>query len=1180
MSFPSQVPTEFSQDSEDEQQRYPKRTRKTRCVERDGQQVLKLNQYTLNEGERSIFEQEQLSEASERNRIMKSTKQVSGFNLFVKSKGSRSLSEVAEEWRSIDQTPFKIAAEKQNEEEWEKSEKKAAERVAQLRAKRKESRKQEREAAEIAEARRKEFADEARKKSKPQQKSKPPSPLQLDIHNQAAKLVKFMTKYRSVFAHFLPSHILAQLPSTEGKTEGAYSIPEPVAQPACIQGEMRRYQRIGLAWLLSMYDSGAHPILGDEMGLGKTLQTISFIATLKLERKLPGQVLIVVPMGVMASWMAEFKKWCPGLSVMRFHATTEDERLRQRKLLSSGSHDCVLTTYETTKGPMMRSLKKRVWRALVLDEGHRIKGYDSELSQVLRGYRAVCRVILTGTVIQNNLDELWSLLSFLYPDYFSEVGPFTKAFDITLKEHTIDREGLSLVHYLCRPLALRRLKTEENSIPPKTETKIVFAFTEVQRDCYKALLLEQDSILKKKAPEEKFTSSERKKLLFLMMQLRKACSHPFLLPDIERKVRGGKFEEQCDDTIITSSGKMILLDKMLPKLKQQGNRVVVFSGFKRTLDIVEDYFKYRDIKFLRVDGSTDRLVRTVNLAEFNKPNSPYFVLLMTTRAGGLGINAQSADTVILLDSDWNPQVDLQAMARVHRIGQKKPVHVYRLIANGTVEERLLQRAQKKLFLDSMVNRNCTAQAMEMDDLSNEELWSMLSFGVDRVVEKPTSDQELERLICRGGEGLAQAAKLTAATFNEKEEARSLRNFEGTDFKKTDEVEAPPIMHGKRQTSSTTVSWGGDKVLKANLIEPNMVATDGFRTHGRQVAGRDYDHQDYCLTCWDAGELVLCDCCPAAYHLKCVGLRAVPGGIWSCPQHRCEVCQRTNTAAGNLLKCEVCPSSWCEDCVPQYVWDNITLTCQRYVLLGKHSGSDIYAICSPECKEFSMSEGYQQVLAACQRSSPWERMRVGDVRLRNHFLLGVQRGVWPGTLKELPGFEEKLAGLHEEVRDQLYEILYAEPLSTDQTRDERILQWGPVGEPTDRKAYLQDMGLRYLQILQGVSALQMNDLFALGALLGLTLLNKQSQAVYWEAKRPCYALKRVCQEAVALGLAWASPLMCVLPSSMERSGWLRGRRALLQDAPSKGKQTLGRTAPGFFDDLFTELMEEYTKKAKK
>ncbi|GFH13582.1 uncharacterized protein HaLaN_09500 [Haematococcus lacustris] len=239
------------------------------------------------------------------------------------------------------------------------------------------------------------------------------------------------------------------------------------------------------------------------------------------------------------------------------------------------------------------------------------------------------------------------------------------------------------------------------------------------------------------------------KMMNLLMQLRKVCNHPYLFNiDAEPNFDGVTTGED----IVEASGKMQVLDRMLQKLKQKGHRVVLFSQFSRMLDILEDYIHLRGWKYKRLDGSTNRIQRMIDIQQFNKPNSDVFMYILCTRAGGLGVNLQTADTCILFDSDWNPQQDLQAMARVHRIGQTKPVHVYRLVSEGTVEERIQRRAEGKLYLDQMVNRGSTQGAEEMEKMNKHEVLSMLKYGADRIFKndagRSPTDSELDSIIDR------------------------------------------------------------------------------------------------------------------------------------------------------------------------------------------------------------------------------------------------------------------------------------------------------------------------------------------------------------------------------------------------------------------------------------------------
>ena len=207
------------------------------------------------------------------------------------------------------------------------------------------------------------------------------------------------------------------------------------------------------------------------------------------------------------------------------------------------------------------------------------------------------------------------------------------------------------------------------------------------------------------------------------------------------------------------------LDRILKRLKDRGHRVVLFSQFTSMLDILQDFLTLRGYQYARLDGSTNRVQRSIDIAAFNRPGSPMFAFLLSTRAGGLGVNLQTADTCVLFDSDWNPQVDTQAMARVHRIGQKKPVHVYRLVTAGTVEERMQQRAEKKLFLEQMVSRGSTKQSEALEGVDKNDLYGMLRFGVDAIFSKeagePPSDADLDVLMDRGPEGARRRSELAS-----------------------------------------------------------------------------------------------------------------------------------------------------------------------------------------------------------------------------------------------------------------------------------------------------------------------------------------------------------------------------------------------------------------------------------
>lgn len=466
-----------------------------------------------------------------------------------------------------------------------------------------------------------------------------------------------------------------------------------------------------------------------------------------------GPHLVVVPLSVLFNWIAECKKFCPSLKVLRLHSNDNTELQRLKNILNHELHeyDVYVTTYEMIKGKMEGSLKRVLWTSIILDEGHRIKNNETNISKACMLYKTRFKLILTGTPVQNNLSEIYSLLNFLHPHIFNDELPFSNAFQInsTNNDININKNILNKAHYMLRPFILRRVKNEvEKTLMPKLETIIHCPMSDMQRFWIRQLLLRDCDLLLRidnekntnntksgqnaqekdmkqqhisidmshssssssslammathsngvtSKQEEAVSSVDWKKLQSLLAQLRKAANHPYLFPNAETLVLDPvSGAPVTTHEIITASGKMLILDRLLTKLLKNDHRVVLFSQYTKTLDIISDYLEYRGYSFSRLDGSTNRVYREVLITQFNKAKCQKKIFILSTRAGGEGVNLYTADTVILYDSDWNPQVDVQAMARVHRIGQSKKVHVYRLISSGSVEERIVQRAQKKV----------------------------------------------------------------------------------------------------------------------------------------------------------------------------------------------------------------------------------------------------------------------------------------------------------------------------------------------------------------------------------------------------------------------------------------------------------------------------------------------------
>ncbi|KAL0470011.1 chromatin remodelling complex ATPase [Neurospora intermedia] len=492
--------------------------------------------------------------------------------------------------------------------------------------------------------------------------------------------------------------------------------------PAFIQGTMRDYQIAGLNWLISLHENGISGILADEMGLGKTLQTISFLGYLRHIMDTPGPHLVIVPKSTLDNWKREFAKWTPEVNVLVLQGAKEERQQLIQDRLVDENFDVCITSYEMILREKAH-LKKFAWEYIIIDEAHRIKNEESSLAQVIRVFNSRNRLLITGTPLQNNLHELWALLNFLLPDVFGD----SEAFDQWFSGQDRDQDTVvQQLHRVLRPFLLRRVKSDvEKSLLPKKEVNVYIGMSEMQVKWYQKIL-EKDIDAVNGAGGKR---ESKTRLLNIVMQLRKCCNHPYLFEGAEP---GPPYT--TDEHLVYNAGKMLVLDKLLKRLQKQGSRVLIFSQMSRLLDILEDYCVFRQYKYCRIDGGTAHEDRIAAIDEYNKPDSDKFVFLLTTRAGGLGINLTSADIVILYDSDWNPQADLQAMDRAHRIGQTKQVVVYRFVTDNAIEEKVLERAAQKLRLDQLVIQQGRAQIAAKAAANKDELLSMIQHGAEKVFQ--------------------------------------------------------------------------------------------------------------------------------------------------------------------------------------------------------------------------------------------------------------------------------------------------------------------------------------------------------------------------------------------------------------------------------------------------------------
>ncbi|XP_075594967.1 SWI/SNF-related matrix-associated actin-dependent regulator of chromatin subfamily A member 2 isoform X4 [Balearica regulorum gibbericeps] len=494
----------------------------------------------------------------------------------------------------------------------------------------------------------------------------------------------------------------------------AHAIIERVEKQSSllINGTLKHYQLQGLEWMVSLYNNNLNGILADEMGLGKTIQTIALITYLMEHKRLNGPYLIIVPLSTLSNWTYEFDKWAPSVVKISYKGTPAMRRSLVPQL-RSGKFNVLLTTYEYIIKDK-HILAKIRWKYMIVDEGHRMKNHHCKLTQVLNThYVAPRRILLTGTPLQNKLPELWALLNFLLPTIFKSCSTFEQWFNapfaMTGERVDLNEEETILIirrlHKVLRPFLLRRLKKEvESQLPEKVEYVIKCDMSALQKILYRHMQA-KGILLTDGSEKDKKGKGGAKTLMNTIMQLRKICNHPYMFQHIEES-----FAEHLGYSngvingaeLYRASGKFELLDRILPKLRATNHRVLLFCQMTSLMTIMEDYFAFRNFLYLRLDGTTKSEDRAALLKKFNEPGSQYFIFLLSTRAGGLGLNLQAADTVIIFDSDWNPHQDLQAQDRAHRIGQQNEVRVLRLCTVNSVEEKILAAAKYKLNVDQKV----------------------------------------------------------------------------------------------------------------------------------------------------------------------------------------------------------------------------------------------------------------------------------------------------------------------------------------------------------------------------------------------------------------------------------------------------------------------------------------------
>ncbi|KAK1550249.1 hypothetical protein Q3G72_016142 [Acer saccharum] len=559
-------------------------------------------------------------------------------------------------------------------------------------------------------------------------------------------------------------------------------------------GSLHPYQLEGLNFLRFSWSKQTHVILADEMGLGKTIQSIAFLASLFKESLTPH--LVVAPLSTLRNWEREFATWAPQMNVVMYVGTAQaravikeyefylpkkNKKIKKKKssqTVSESKHDRIkfdvlLTSYEMINLDSA-SLKPIKWECMIVDEGHRLKNKDSKLFSSLKQYSSRHRVLLTGTPLQNNLDELFMLMHFLDAGKFGSLEEFQEEFRDINQEEQISR-----LHKMLAPHLLRRVKKDVmKELPPKKELILRVELSSKQKEYYKAILTRNYEILTQ--------GGAQVSLINVVMELRKLCCHPYMLEGVEPDIED---PNESLRQLLESSGKLHLLDKMMVKLKEQGHRVLIYTQFQHMLDLLEDYCTFKKWKYERIDGKVAGAERQIRIDRFNAKNSSRFCFLLSTRAGGLGINLATADTVIIYDSDWNPHADLQAMARAHRLGQTNKVMIFRLVHRGTIEERMMQMTKKKMVLEHLVVGRLKAQNINQEELDDIIRYGSTELFTDENDEAGKSrqihydDTAIDRLLDR------DQVRNEEASLDDEEEDGFLKAFKVANFEYIEEAEA-------------------------------------------------------------------------------------------------------------------------------------------------------------------------------------------------------------------------------------------------------------------------------------------------------------------------------------------------------------------------------------------------------
>ncbi|KAL7072736.1 hypothetical protein ACQ4LE_008179 [Meloidogyne hapla] len=516
-----------------------------------------------------------------------------------------------------------------------------------------------------------------------------------------------------------------------------------------------KYQKTGVRWLYELHNQCVGGILADEMGLGKTVQICIFLRSLS-ESQRPSRILgykglgpslVICPATVLHQWVSEFNRWFPLCRVAVLHSSGAHSGTKNsliKKVSEFRSNGSILVTSYSTYMVEYKKILASKWHYVILDEGHKIRNPEAKIALTLKELRTPHRIILSGSPLQNNLKELWSLIDFIYPGLLGSLKEFVEKFSIPITQGGYANATSIQVRtaYKCAcilrdaisPYLLRRMKKDVQMVlqlPEKTEQILFCDITSEQRNLYQQYITSK--------PCQDLINGQNMAFAALM-HLRKLCNHPDLVTGGPKKYGDLDQENSKNHEIeygsYQRSGKMIVVKTLLRLWFQQQQKVLLFSQSRQMLTILERFMSRENYEYLRMDGTTQIGKRQDLVNQFNKDKN-VFIFLLTTKVGGLGINLTGANRVLIYDPDWNPSTDAQARERAWRIGQKRAVTVYRLLTSGTIEEKIYQRQIFKHFLANRVLVNPKQQRF----FKTNDLHELFTLGSSKSDKKYGTETE-------------------------------------------------------------------------------------------------------------------------------------------------------------------------------------------------------------------------------------------------------------------------------------------------------------------------------------------------------------------------------------------------------------------------------------------------------